>query len=82
MEVRNVERTRTGCDIFMGFDMKLAKREEKALLRAREQENTRTKAHRCSEIADNRMESSAESSDIHDISDQPGPSSAYYPEFS
>ncbi|GBN54292.1 hypothetical protein AVEN_15927-1, partial [Araneus ventricosus] len=62
-----------------GIYMKLEKREEKALLGVREQENTRTKAHRSSEIADNSTDSSAESSDIQDISDQPGLSSAYHP---
>ncbi|GBN54296.1 hypothetical protein AVEN_15930-1 [Araneus ventricosus] len=56
----------------MGIYMKLEKREEKALLRVTEQENTRTKAHCSSEIADNSTDSSEESSDIQDISDQPG----------
>ncbi|GBM01399.1 hypothetical protein AVEN_236218-1 [Araneus ventricosus] len=44
--------------------MKLSKREEKALLRVREQENIRSSAHCCSEIADNCMDSSEESSGI------------------
>ncbi|GBN44935.1 hypothetical protein AVEN_7158-1 [Araneus ventricosus] len=62
-----------GC--LMGIDMKLAKREERALLRVIEQENRRSKAHHSSEIDDNFMDSSEESSGTEDISDQPGPSS-------
>ncbi|GBM25747.1 hypothetical protein AVEN_242012-1 [Araneus ventricosus] len=59
----------------MGINMKLAKREERVLLRVIEQENRRVKAHRSSEIDDNFMDSSEESSGTEDISDQPGPSS-------
>ncbi|GBM85082.1 hypothetical protein AVEN_248813-1 [Araneus ventricosus] len=59
----------------MGIDMKLAKREERVLLRVIEQENRRAKAHHSSEIDDNFMDSSEESSGTEDISDQPGPSS-------
>ncbi|GBN03742.1 hypothetical protein AVEN_124045-1 [Araneus ventricosus] len=62
---------RRGC--LMGIDMKLAKREERVLLRVIEQENRR--AHHSSEIDDNFMDSSEESSGTEDISDQPGPSS-------
>ncbi|GBM97387.1 hypothetical protein AVEN_105098-1 [Araneus ventricosus] len=40
-----------------------------------EQENRRAKAHHSSEIDDNFMDSSEESSGTEDISDQPGPSS-------
>ncbi|GBN69052.1 hypothetical protein AVEN_187317-1, partial [Araneus ventricosus] len=64
---------RRGC--LMGIDMKLAKREERVLLRVIEQENRRAKAHHISEIDDNFMDSSEESSGTEDISDQPGPSS-------
>ncbi|GBM23751.1 hypothetical protein AVEN_271115-1 [Araneus ventricosus] len=64
--------------VFMRIDMKLEKHEEKALLRVREQQNTRTKAQCSWEIADNCMESSEVSSAILDISDHPGPSSTYY----
>ncbi|GBM23196.1 hypothetical protein AVEN_57081-1 [Araneus ventricosus] len=59
----------------MGIDLKLAKREERVLLRIIEQENRRAKAHHSSEIDDNFMDSSEESSGTEDISDQPGPSS-------
>ncbi|GBO35787.1 hypothetical protein AVEN_15149-1 [Araneus ventricosus] len=59
----------------MGINMKLAKREERVLLRVIEQENRRAKAHHRSEINDNVMDSSKESSCTEDISDQPGPSS-------
>ncbi|GBM55298.1 hypothetical protein AVEN_272365-1 [Araneus ventricosus] len=59
----------------MGIDMKLAKREERVLLRVIEQENRRTKAHHSSEIDDNFMDSSEESPGTEDISDQPGSSS-------
>ncbi|GBN39023.1 hypothetical protein AVEN_58541-1 [Araneus ventricosus] len=59
----------------MGIDMKLAKREERVLLRVIEQENRRSKAHHSSEIDDNFMDSSEESSSTEDISDQPWPSS-------
>ncbi|GBM12970.1 hypothetical protein AVEN_227430-1 [Araneus ventricosus] len=59
----------------MGIDMKLAKREERVLLRVIEQENRWAKAHHSSEIDDNFMDSSEESSGTEDISDQPGPSS-------
>ncbi|GBM49622.1 hypothetical protein AVEN_249001-1 [Araneus ventricosus] len=55
----------------MGIDMKLAKREERVLLRVIEQENRRVKAHHSSEIDDNFMDSSEESSGTEDISDQP-----------
>ncbi|GBM12833.1 hypothetical protein AVEN_247602-1 [Araneus ventricosus] len=64
----------TGC--LMGIDMKLAKREERVLLRVIEQENRLAKAHHSSEIDDNFMDSSEESSGTEDISDQPGPSSS------
>ncbi|GBM17299.1 hypothetical protein AVEN_237286-1 [Araneus ventricosus] len=64
---------RRGC--LMGIDMKLAKREERVLLRVIEQENRRAKTHHSSEIDDNFMDSSEESSGTEDISDQPGPSS-------
>ncbi|GBN10564.1 hypothetical protein AVEN_102257-1 [Araneus ventricosus] len=64
---------RRGC--LMGIDMKLAKREERILLRVIEQENRRAKAHHSSEIDDNFMDSSEESSCTEDISDQPGSSS-------
>ncbi|GBO29689.1 hypothetical protein AVEN_262775-1 [Araneus ventricosus] len=64
---------RRGC--LMGIDVKLAKREERVLLRVIEQENRLTKAHHSSEIDDNFMDSSEESSSTEDISDQPGPSS-------
>ncbi|GBN77104.1 hypothetical protein AVEN_67420-1 [Araneus ventricosus] len=56
--------------------MKLAKREERVLLRVIEQENKRAKAHHSSEIEDNFMNLSAESSGAENISDQPGPSSS------
>ncbi|GBN83213.1 hypothetical protein AVEN_15954-1 [Araneus ventricosus] len=59
----------------MGIAMKLAKREERVLLRVREQENRRAKTHHSSEIDDNFMDSSEESSATEDITDQPGPSS-------
>ncbi|GBM89617.1 hypothetical protein AVEN_269090-1 [Araneus ventricosus] len=59
----------------MGIDMKLAKREERVLLRVIEQENRRAKAHHSSEIDDTFMDSSEKSSGTKDISDQPGPSS-------
>ncbi|GBN13600.1 ATP-binding cassette sub-family G member 1 [Araneus ventricosus] len=75
-----VFRSQGGGDVSMGIDFKLTKREGKALFRVREQENTWTRVHYSSEIANNRMDSSEESSDIQDISDQPGPSSTYYPE--
>ncbi|GBN37977.1 hypothetical protein AVEN_255552-1 [Araneus ventricosus] len=66
----------------MGIDMKLVKREENDLLRVREKENTWTKAHCRSEIAENCMDSSEEWSDWQEISDQPGTSSTYYPDVS
>ncbi|GBN71039.1 hypothetical protein AVEN_82694-1 [Araneus ventricosus] len=59
----------------MGIDMKLAKREERVLLRVIEQDNRRVKAHHSSEIDGNFMDSSEESLGAEDISDQPGPSS-------
>ncbi|GBM08874.1 hypothetical protein AVEN_57426-1 [Araneus ventricosus] len=59
----------------MGIAMKLAKREERVLLRVIEQENRRAKAHHSLEIDDNFMVSSEESSGTEDISDQPGLSS-------
>ncbi|GBM82652.1 hypothetical protein AVEN_200557-1 [Araneus ventricosus] len=59
----------------MEIAMKLAKREERVLLRVIEQENRRSKAHHSSEIDGNFMDSSEESSCTEDISDQPGPSS-------
>ncbi|GBM41014.1 hypothetical protein AVEN_180924-1 [Araneus ventricosus] len=59
-----------GGDVFMVIDMKLANWYEKALLRVREQQNTRTKAHCSSEIADNCMDSSEEPLGIQDIFDQ------------
>ncbi|GBN91210.1 hypothetical protein AVEN_52975-1 [Araneus ventricosus] len=59
----------------MGIDMKLAKREERVLLRVIEQGNRRAKAHHISEIDGNFIDSSEESSGTEDISDQPGPSS-------
>ncbi|GBN75135.1 hypothetical protein AVEN_90699-1 [Araneus ventricosus] len=59
----------------MGIAMKPAKCEERVLLRVIEQENRRAKAHHSSEIDDNFMDSSEESSGTEDISDQPGPSS-------
>ncbi|GBO31728.1 hypothetical protein AVEN_25042-1 [Araneus ventricosus] len=62
-----------GC--LMGIDMKLAKREERVLLRVIEQDNRRVKAHHSSEIDGNFMDSSEESLGAEDISDQPGPSS-------
>ncbi|GBN66799.1 hypothetical protein AVEN_170044-1 [Araneus ventricosus] len=62
-----------GC--LMGIDMKLAKREERVLLRVIEQENRRAKVHHSLQIDDNFMDSSEESSGTEDISDQPGPSS-------
>ncbi|GBM88236.1 hypothetical protein AVEN_146372-1 [Araneus ventricosus] len=46
----------------MGIDMKLAKREERVLLSVIEQENRRAKAHNSSEIDNNFMDSSDESS--------------------
>ncbi|GBM97222.1 hypothetical protein AVEN_182040-1 [Araneus ventricosus] len=52
----------------MEIDMKFAKSEEKALLRVREQDNTRTKTHYNSEIAGNCMDSPEESLGIQDIS--------------
>ncbi|GBN45526.1 hypothetical protein AVEN_232140-1 [Araneus ventricosus] len=64
---------RRGC--LMGIDMKLAKREERVLLRVIEQENRRAKAHHSLEIDDNFMDSSEETSGTEDIFDQPGPSS-------
>ncbi|GBN15437.1 hypothetical protein AVEN_161866-1 [Araneus ventricosus] len=64
---------RRGC--LMGVDMKLAKREERVLLRVIEQENRLAKAHYSSEIDGKFMDSSEESSGTEDISDQPGPSS-------
>ncbi|GBN25260.1 hypothetical protein AVEN_272259-1 [Araneus ventricosus] len=64
---------RRGC--LMGIDMKLTKREERVLLRVIEQEHRHAKAHHSSEIDDNFMDSSEESSGTEDISDQPGPSS-------
>ncbi|GBN95004.1 hypothetical protein AVEN_79174-1 [Araneus ventricosus] len=59
----------------MGIDMKLAKREERVLLRVIEQDNRRVKAHHSSEIDGDFMDSSEESLGTEDISDQPGPSS-------
>ncbi|GBM75703.1 hypothetical protein AVEN_36100-1 [Araneus ventricosus] len=56
----------------MGIDVKLAKREERVLLRVIEQESRRAKGHHSSEIDDNFMDSSEESSGTEDISDQPG----------
>ncbi|GBN83840.1 hypothetical protein AVEN_257962-1 [Araneus ventricosus] len=67
------EAGRRGC--LMGVDMKLAKREERVLLRVIEQENRLAKAHYSSEIDGKFMDSSEESSGTEDISDQPGPSS-------
>ncbi|GBM93677.1 hypothetical protein AVEN_238122-1 [Araneus ventricosus] len=64
---------RRGC--LMGIDMKLAKCEERVLLRVIEQDNRRVKAHHSSEIDGNFMDSSEESLGTEDISDQPGPSS-------
>ncbi|GBN46551.1 hypothetical protein AVEN_271313-1 [Araneus ventricosus] len=64
---------RRGC--LMGIDMKLAKREERVLLRVIEQENRRARAHHSSEIDANFMDSSEESSGTEYISDQPAPSS-------
>ncbi|GBN17378.1 hypothetical protein AVEN_91895-1 [Araneus ventricosus] len=58
----------------MGIDIKLAKREERVLLRVIEQENRRAKAHHSSEIDENFMDSLEESSGTED-SDQPGLSS-------
>ncbi|GBM44072.1 hypothetical protein AVEN_75889-1 [Araneus ventricosus] len=58
-----------------GNHMKLAKDEERVLLRVIEQENRRAKAHHSSEIDDTFVDSSEESSGTEDISDQPGPSS-------
>ncbi|GBM92204.1 hypothetical protein AVEN_58225-1 [Araneus ventricosus] len=46
----------------MGIYMKLAKRDERALLRVTEQENRRAKAHHSSKIDGNVMDSSEESS--------------------
>ncbi|GBO26074.1 hypothetical protein AVEN_109581-1 [Araneus ventricosus] len=57
------------------IDMTFAKCDERALLRIREQENTRSKAHCSSEMAGNCMDS--KSSGIQDISDQLRPSSTY-----
>ncbi|GBN47962.1 hypothetical protein AVEN_62951-1 [Araneus ventricosus] len=68
------ESGRRGC--LMGIDMKLVKRKERVLLRVKEQENRLAKAHHSSEIDDNFMDSSEESSGTEDISDQPGPSSS------
>ncbi|GBM91363.1 hypothetical protein AVEN_201338-1 [Araneus ventricosus] len=62
-----------GC--LMGIDMKLANRKERVLLRVIEQENRLAMAHLSSEIDDNCMDSSEESSGAEDSSDQPGPSS-------
>ncbi|GBL86848.1 hypothetical protein AVEN_96073-1 [Araneus ventricosus] len=67
------ESGRRGC--LMGIDMKLVKRKERVLLRVKEQENRLAKAHHSSEIDDNFMDSSEESSGTEGISDQLGPSS-------
>ncbi|GBM05932.1 hypothetical protein AVEN_135291-1 [Araneus ventricosus] len=64
---------RRGC--LMGVDMKLAKHEERVLLRVIEQENRLATAHYSSEIDGKFMDSSEESSGTEDISDQLGPSS-------
>ncbi|GBL86221.1 hypothetical protein AVEN_131955-1 [Araneus ventricosus] len=62
--------------------MKLAKREENALLRVKEQENTRNKVHCSSEIPGNCMDSLEKSSGIQNFFNQPGPLSTYNPDVS
>ncbi|GBN06859.1 hypothetical protein AVEN_152751-1 [Araneus ventricosus] len=59
----------------MGIYMKLAKRDERALLKVKKQENRRATSHHSSKIDGNVMDSSEESSGTEDISDQSGPSS-------